>query len=177
MVNTNFDSTRGRLRSQLEAAREEFHSMVAVVSEQGWAAPSKNPGWTNGQVLFHVLLGFILVLPLARLLVFFGHLPPVFGRIFARVLNFSTPLFHWVNALGPRAAARVLGRARVVRKFDATYRAILARLERVRPNQWALTMPYPTRWDPHFRTDMHLEDLFSYPVAHLRHHREQVRAT
>jgi hypothetical protein len=171
------EDRRARLQTELEAARQEFHSMAAQVSEQGWARSSNNPGWTNGQVLFHVLLGFILVLPLARLLVFFGHLPAVFGRAFAGLLNLSTPLFHRINALGPRVAARVLGRAGVIRKFDRVHRAILTRLNRVRPTQWALTMHYPTRWDPRFGAHMRLEDLFRYPVAHLRHHRPQLRAT
>jgi hypothetical protein len=42
----------------LEAARGEFHALVASISEQAWTEPSQNPGWTNGQLLFHVLLGF-----------------------------------------------------------------------------------------------------------------------
>jgi hypothetical protein len=46
----------------------------------------------------------------------------------------------------------------------------------VRPGDWALAMHYPTRWDPLFTTPMHLEDLFRYPVDHLRHHRHQLRA-
>lgn len=87
------------------AARQEFHAMAAAIPEHGGAAPSHNPGWTNGEVLFHVLLGFILVLPLARLLVLFGYLPRGWGRAFAGLLNLATPLFHRVNALGPRAAA------------------------------------------------------------------------
>jgi len=150
--------------------------MADSTSGQTWTEPSHNPGWTNGQVLFHVLLGFILVLPLANILVLFGHLPSPCSRIFAGILNFSTPLFNIVNAVGPRAGARLLGRARVIRQFDRVHRAILARLERVRPRDWALAMHYPIRWDPRFQTPMHLEELFRYPVTHLRHHRSQLRA-
>jgi hypothetical protein len=168
--------TRDRLKAELLAAHREFHVMAADVSEQAWVESSHNPGWTNGQVLFHVLLGFILVLPLARLLVLFGHLPRVLGSIFAGLLNLATPLFHRINALGPRAAARTLGRDSVIRRFDQVHAAILTRLAKVRPNQWDLMMPYPARWDPRFRRDMRLEDLFLYPVSHLRHHRSQIRA-
>ncbi|HEX6728466.1 MAG TPA: DinB family protein [Pyrinomonadaceae bacterium] len=167
---------RARLRAELEAGREEFHSMADAISEPGWNESSNNPGWTNGQVLFHILLGFILVLPLSWLLIFFGHLPRVCGKAFAAILNFSTPLFHWINKIGPRAAARVLGRNGVIRMFGQVHRAILIRLERVRSSQWALSMHFPTRWDPRFRADMRLEDLFFYPVAHLRHHSAQLRA-
>jgi DinB superfamily len=149
--------------------------MVASISEQLWAKPSHNPGWTNGQLLFHVLLGFILVLPLAGLLIFFGHLPAVCSKTFAAILNFSTPLFNRINAVGPRVGARLLGRASLISKFDQVHTAILERLERVRPGDWALAMHYPTRWDPpRFKTLMHMEDLFRYPVDHLRHHRHQL---
>jgi hypothetical protein len=79
--------------------------MVASISEREWTEPSQNPGWTNGQIVFHILLGFILVVPLARLLVFFGRLPASYSRIFAGILNLSTPLFNRINAMGPRAGA------------------------------------------------------------------------
>ncbi len=120
---------------------------------------------------------FILVLPLANILVFFGHLPALCSRIFAWILDFSTPLFNRVNAAGPRAGARLLGRPGVIRQFERVHMAILSRLERIRPRDWTLEMHYPTRWDPSFQTPMHLEELFQYPVNHLRHHRPQLRAT
>ena len=151
--------------------------MAEAVSERAWTEPSGNPGWTNGQLLFHVLLGFILVLPLASVLVFFGHLPGVCSRLFSGVLNLSTPAFNRINAIGPRVGARILGRAGVLRRFDQVHGAILARLDRVNSRDWALTMHYPTRWDPTFRSDMRLEDLFQYPVEHMRHHRSQLRPT
>jgi hypothetical protein len=175
-MTSDIETRREHLRCELEAARREFYDMVASISEPWWAKPSHNPGWTNGQLLFHVLLGFILILPLAGLLVFFGHLPAVCSRIFAAILNFSTPLFNRINAVGPRAGARLLGRAGLIREFDQVHGTILKRLERVRPGDWALAMHYPTRWDPLFTTPMHLEDLFRYPVDHLRHHRHQLRA-
>jgi hypothetical protein len=171
----DFPVRREQLRSELDAAWREFHEMAAAITEERWTLPSHNPGWTNGQVLFHVLLGFILVLPLANLIIVFGHLPKSFSRAFAAVLNLSTPFFHVVNAIGPRAAARALGRAGVIARFDKVHRAIQRRLDRVTDRQWQLTMAYPTRWDPRFRADMRLEHLFAYPIAHLRHHRGQLR--
>ena len=174
-VISDFEARRALLRSDLEAARGEFYVMADSVSEQAWTQPSNNPGWTNGQVLFHVLLGFILVQPLASLLFFFGRLPELWSRIFAGTLNLSTPLFNRINAAGPRTGARLLGRAGIVRQFDRVHGAILRRLERVRPRDWELAMHYPSRWDPQFHTPMHLEDLFRYPVIHLRHHRSQLR--
>ena len=172
----NRETQRARVRAELETARQEFHAMAGALSARAWVEPSHNPGWTNGQLLFHVMLGFILVPPLARLLVWFGRLPGVWSRTFAGVLDVATPVFNRVNALGPRAGARLLGKAGVVRRFDRVHARILARLDRIRPGDWSLTMPYPTRWDPRFRSDMRLENLFRYPIDHLRHHRAQLRA-
>jgi hypothetical protein len=169
------ETQRAQLRADLATARQEFHEMASSLSEHAWTEPSRNPGWTNGQILFHILLGFILVLPLASLLVFFGHLPRVFSRVFAGILNLSSPLFNRINASGPRAGARLLGKAGVLRKFDKVHGAVLARFDRIRPRDWTLTMHYPTRWDPRFRADMRLADLFRYPVDHMRHHRAQLR--
>jgi len=56
---------RARLRADLDAAHREFHAMASILSARAWAVPSRNPAWTNGQLLFHVLLGFVLVPPLA----------------------------------------------------------------------------------------------------------------
>ena len=151
--------------------------MANALSARAWAEPSHNPGWTNGQLLFHILLGFILVPPLARLFVLFDHLPRACSRAFAAALNLSTPLFNRMNAIGPRAGARALGRAGILRQFDRVHKRILIRLDRTRPRDWVRTMHYPTRWDPRFRTDMRLADLYRYPLDHLRHHRSQMRAT
>jgi hypothetical protein len=71
----------------------------------------------------------------------------------------------------------LLGRAGLITKFDQVHGAILQRLEHVRPNDWTMAMYYPTRWDSRFKTPMRLEDLFRYPVDHLRHHRHQLRTT
>jgi hypothetical protein len=174
-MTSDIETRRAKLRSDLAAARQEFCDMVAATAGQSWAKPSHNPCWTNGQLLFHVLIGFILVMPLAGILVFFGHLPAVCSRIFAAILNFSTPLFNRINAVGPRAGARLLGQEGLITKFDQVHGAILERLEHVRPSDWALAMHYPTRWDARFKTPMRLEDLFRYPVDHLRHHRGQLR--
>ena len=166
-----------QLRADLELARQDFHKLVDSVPDQAWTQPSHNPGWTNGQILFHILLGFILVRPLASLLILFGQLPDICSKVFAWMLNLATPLFNRINVIGPRIGARLLGRAGIIRKFDQVYYALLTRLDRLHPRHWIMTMRYPTRWDPRFRTNMHLEDLFRYPIAHLRHHRTQVRIT
>ena len=87
-LSSDIETRRAQLRADLEGSQREFHALIGSISEQGWTAPSHNPGWTNGQLLFHILLGFILVRPLADLLMVFGHLPHVCSKVFAGILNF-----------------------------------------------------------------------------------------
>ena len=47
-----------------------------------------------------------------------SRLPDTASRLFARVLNATTPGFHVVNYLGSRAAARVFHGARLVAHAD-----------------------------------------------------------
>src|SRR5262249_39338952 len=50
-----------------------------------------------------------------------------------------------------RGMARANAGAGCINRFDQVHGAILERLDRVRPGDWALAMHYPTRWDPRFR--------------------------
>jgi DinB superfamily len=173
----DLEAQRTQLKADLKLASQEFHTLIGSLSEEAWTQPSHNSGWTNSQVLFHILLGFILVRPLALLLILFGHLPAVCSKVFAAILNLATPLFDQVNAIGPRMGARWLGRAGIIRKFDRVYDGLFMQLDSFEPRHWKLTMCYPTRWDPRFQTEMRLEDVFRFPIAHLRHHRAQLRTS
>ena len=170
----NLEARRAQLRADLELARQEFHTLVSSIPDQAWTQPSRNAGWNNDQLVFHILLGFILVQPLSFVLIFFGHLPDVCSQIFAGILNLATPLFNLINKIGPRFAARWLGRAGIVRKFDQISDALVKQLDHSKPGHWVLSMRYPTRWDPRFKDDMHLEEVFRYAIAHLHHHSAQI---
>jgi hypothetical protein len=161
------------IRSELQATRADYHALLGSLSEQGWYGRSRNPAWTNGQLLFHVTLAFLLVLPLFRIMRLFGRLPRRCSKIFASLLNLSTPLFNRVNAIGPRVGARIYQRDALGRKYDRVHAAILKRLYSIRDEEWARGMYYPTRWEPSFAEYMRFEDLFHYPTVHFKHHRSQ----
>jgi hypothetical protein len=162
------------VRHDLEAGRSEFHQLLGLVRQDAWQRPSRNRGWTNGQLLFHIALGFFLVVPLFVVMRLFAALPRPMSKVFARCLNAATPLFNWINALGPRFGARVLNSRRLGRTFDAVHRLIVRRVESMRPEDWGRGMHYPTKWEPLFSDFMSFEALFRYPVAHMQHHRTQI---
>ena len=167
---------RERLRVELEQTRAVFLELVAAFSQQGWDAPSQTPGWTNGQLLFHIAFAFMLVPPLCRLMRLFGRLPRSWSKRFAAILDASTPVFHRINALGPRLAAHHYRGQALGRKYERVYRAIRRQLDVIGDDEWTRGMHYPTRWDPRFSEYVTCADLFRYPIAHFEHHRGQLRA-
>ncbi len=49
-----------RLRAELEAAQTTFHAILASLSDAQLTQRSKNPAWTNQQLVFHMAFGFFL---------------------------------------------------------------------------------------------------------------------
>lgn len=162
------------IRTELEVTRTAFHTLFATLSESDWRRPSHNPGWTNGEILTHMLFGFILLLVLLPLTRWWGRLPSASSKPFAWLLNALTGPFHWFNALGARMQARVFTYHRIGRWYDRIHAALLQKVESINDEEWAHGMYYPTRWDAQFTEFMTLEKLCHYPVVHFNFHREQI---
>lgn len=176
-MSSPYNDVRERLRSDFEATGAAFHSLLASFSEQGWDVPSHNPGWTNGQLLFHIAFAFMLVPPLCRIMRLFGSVPRRWSKRFAALLDASTPVFNRVNAGGPRIGARLYRGDALGRKYDRVQRAIRKHLDAVRDEDWARGMYYPRQWDPRFGEYATFEELFRYPIIHFEHHVAQLRAS
>jgi len=170
------DAQREQIHRELDRGRAAFRAALDAIPPEAWRARSRNPGWTNAEVCFHVLLGFLLVPPLLRLMRWMAWLPGWCDAGFARLLDAATPLFHRVNALGPRVGARLLSRQALARLLDRVHARIVRRLERMDARDLRRGMRYPTRWDSRFRSVMTAEELLRYPVAHMEHHLRQLAA-
>ncbi len=162
------------IKAELMTARDEFHALVRSFSEQDLRRQSLNPGWTNGEILFHMTLGFLLLPALVTIAQLWSRAPARYSRAFAGLLNWSTPAFNVVNAIGPRGGGRVLSGGRLERLYDRQHRAILRKLTRLREEELQSGMPYPSRWDPLFEDYMTVEQLFAFPIAHFRFHAGQL---
>ena len=159
---------------ELEAAHSAFHSLLATLSEEDLRRQSLNPGWTNGEILAHMLFGFIVVnalLPMTRM---WGRLPKSSSKPFAALLNASTRPFNWVNAWGARMQGKVFTYQRLGKIYDWVYRSLMKQVRSIKAEEWQRGMYYPTRWDSNFSEFMTLEKLFHYPVIHFNFHRGQI---
>jgi hypothetical protein len=171
---TEQTTDRAALTNGLERVRTDFHHLVAIAADDDWAKPTAGTRWTNEQLLFHMVFGYMVVERLLVLVRVFGYLPGSFSRGFARMLNAATRPFHVVNYHGSCLAARVYNRNRMGVKLDRVIDSLERSLIHQRDNAFRCGMHFPTRWDPNFRDYMTLADIHRYPGQHYHHHRRQL---
>jgi hypothetical protein len=173
-MNTSRQKTKDAIRAELEATRATFHALLDSLSENDLRKKSRNPGWTNGEILAHILFGFIILnalLPMARL---WGRLPRRASKVFAGLLNAFTTPFNWVNALGARLQAWAFTYKRIGKIYDWVYFSLVKQINSIKDGEWERGMHYPIRWDSNFSDFMTIEKLFHYPVIHFNFHLGQI---
>lgn len=155
-------------------ARETFHRVLADASKDDLARPTRGTKWTNQQLLWHMLFGYMVVRALLILVRVFGRLPRRASKMFARVLNAATAAFDLVNYLGPCGAVTVFGPRRMGAAFDRVTGSLQRRLAAESETDLARGMHYPVRWDPFFKDFMTLADIYRYPTQHFDFHHRQL---
>ena len=105
------------LASELERARGNFHNVLTIVGDDEWTKPTEGTRWTNEQLLFHMMFGYMVVQRLLILVRVLSHLPDWVSRWFARVLNAASRPFDAINFYGTNAAAVVYNRNRMGTKI------------------------------------------------------------
>jgi hypothetical protein len=162
------------VRAELQASHAAFHALLRSLSEADARRPSLNPGWNNGEILAHMIFGYMIVEALLPAERFWRRLPPGASRGFARLLNAATGPFNWFNALGARLQGRIFTLDRAGAILDRYYSALLRQLDSIRPKEWQRGMYYPQRWDPNFDEFMTLEKVLRYPARHFDFHLHQI---
>lgn len=106
--NNIIEKTKKVIKSELANSKEKFLKLLNSLSDEDLKRKSKNPGWTNGEIVWHILFAFIILFALIPLIKFFSHLPKSVSKVFVDFLNFTTPIFNFINALGAKGGAKVL---------------------------------------------------------------------
>ncbi|MGW5151109.1 DinB family protein [Rhodococcus koreensis] len=165
---------RAAVAADLERARALLHELVDGASAEQLARPSSGTRWTNEQLLFHMVFGYMVVRRLLILVRVFSRLPDPVGRGFARALNAATPVFHQINYFGSCAAATVFNRRRMGRQCDRVIAKLQRSLTRESEKTLRRSMTFPVRWDPFYNETMTLEQVYRYPGKHFDFHRAQL---
>ena len=174
MSATLAEPDRRAVREETEQARQTFHRLLDNATVADLRKPSDGTKWTNEQLLFHMLFGYLIVRALLVLARIFSRLPDPASRAFARLLDAARTPFDLVNYRGSRLGARVIPAARMGARFDRVIAALERRLEREPDPALRRGMHYPTSWDPFFTDYMTLYDIYRYPARHFDFHRRQL---
>jgi hypothetical protein len=167
------DRDREAIRAEFEGARATFHALLESASEEELGWPSDGTRWTNRELLFHMMFGYMVVRALVPLVKIINRLPDS-GRVFAAVLDAATTPFNVINYWGSCGGSRVYSTQRIGRKFDAVIAALERRLAaEPKPNMDRTTV-FPVRWDPFFKSKMRLADVYHYPTQHFDFHQRQL---
>jgi hypothetical protein len=165
---------RNAVHDELEQARAEFHALISRATPTELRRGSAGTRWTNQQLLFHMLFGYVVVRTLLGLVRMFGRLPDGLSRAFARVLNAGTRPFHVVNYLGSCGGALVFHGQRLTAMFDRVVASLHRRLDRESDETLRAVMHFPVSWDPFFQDRMRLLDVYHFGTQHFDFHRRQL---
>ena len=110
---------RDRVHRELLDAPADFQALLSAATPDALRRRTNGTRWTNREMLFHLLFGYLVVRTLLPLVWLMSRLPPGVGRGFAAVLNSLARPFHVVNtsAMPGSAAARNTGPATTTGKI------------------------------------------------------------
>jgi hypothetical protein len=158
----------------MESARLDFHWLIGQATPADLRRPSDGTRWTNQQLLFHMLFGYLVVRALLVFVRVFGVLPEGASKAFARLLDSAHKPFDLINYLGSCAGARIIPPRRMPGMLNRVIAALQRHLERESDSALRRGMHYPTTWDPFFADYMTLADIYHYPTQHFRFHQRQL---
>jgi SAM-dependent methyltransferase len=162
------------IRAQLERDRAEFTDLVRRCTPADLARVSNGTRWTNRELVFHMLFGYLITRTLRLVIKIVGRVPVGVQRRFAALLDAGTRPFDRINYWGSVVGGRLLRPASMVAWMDRVITALCRHLDRDGAAALQVAMAFPTRWDPYFTDRMTLAGLYRYSTLHFDHHRRQL---
>src|SRR6476661_7295657 len=97
---------RREITDEMRRAQADFHALVDRATPADLRRRSNGTSWTNQQLMFHMVFGYLIVRTLLPLVHLLGRLG--WSRRFAAVLNAAQAPFHLINYLGSVAGGTLL---------------------------------------------------------------------
>lgn len=163
---------RTEISAEMRHVDMDFARLVHDATPADLRKRSAGTQWTNRQLLFHMVFGYLIVRTLLPLVHVLGRR----GRSakFAATLNAAQRPFHLINYLGSAGGGQILSPRAMAVLLTWTLRALDRRLSTESEDDLALAMKFPTAWDPYFAETMTVLDVYRYGTQHYDHHRRQL---
>jgi hypothetical protein len=165
---------RAAVHDELGRALIEFEQLLDNASPASLRRRSDGTRWTNRQLLFHMLFGYMIVRTLMPLVHAFGRRPDRWSRRFAAILNAGQQPFHVINNVGSWGGGEVLPKSIMIKLIDRTINSLQHKLDAETEKSLALTMHFPIAWDPYFQDTMSVLEVYHYGTQHFDHHHKQL---
>ena len=133
---------RNAIVEELGRVQADFHQLAATTTPDELHRRSNGTRWSNRQLLFHMVFGYVLVrtlLPLVHTLGRLGH-----SSGFAATLNAGRRPFHLINYLGSCGGGQLLTTRAQAALLDRTIDALQRKLATETDASLALSMHFPT---------------------------------
>ena len=166
--------TRQDVRTELDRVRRDFSDLVANSTSATLARRSNGTRWTNRQLLFHMLFGYLITRNLRVIVKLVPRLPLAAQRGFAASLDATTKPFDVINYWGSCGGGRILSPKRMDSWMGRVVASLRRHLDQESDVALNRSMPFPSRWDPYFTKNMNLLDVYHYATLHYDHHRAQL---
>jgi hypothetical protein len=162
------------LLDELESVRAEYSLLVKAMSNDDLGRKSIGTRWTNRELLFHMLFGYLIVRTLLRFCVVLIRFAPETTKPGAVLLDSLVGPFNWINYVGSAIGGKLLTPSRMVTRMDRVTQTIERSLRKASNDVLSHGMYFPTKWDPFFRHCMTIADLYHYPTQHFEFHKTQL---
>ena len=162
------------IHDEMNNSYATFVQLTRTASRSDLKRPSDGTRWTNQQLLFHMMFGYLIVRRLLPIVRVFDRLPDQASHSFAEVLNAATRPFHLVNYVGSWAGGTVLSPTRTEKLLKRTIEALHRELGNEDESSLRRGMHFPVGWDPYFKDMMTLGEVYHYGTQHFDHHRAQL---
>jgi hypothetical protein len=151
----------------LEATRQAFAALLASLTDADWNAPSANPAWTNGELLWHIT-GYLFIIP--------EQLELLRRGAWLDMSQLSADELNRGNVEEARQGAQAHTLVSLAQAYADGHAATLAALHTVRDDEWAMGARMPDMgptFSGEYRT---IEALFRYHARHFAEHAAQIVA-
>ena len=160
-------AVRNALRGEIELTREKFHRFLVTIPDEALKLPSKDPAWTNGELLY-------LMSTSPRIIKSFLKKYTSENTRFQYVSKAITgPLIQKTNELMIRSRGKKITRWSIAEEYDSMHGLVLELLDQISDADFDRTLTIPDL-DPLISGQVTIETIFHYVKNHFHTYRHQI---